>query len=142
MRMFSPARLWLAATAQATRDDRDLTIMIWVIALLSVAALGVAAFFFIRTYRLKKAAPPTPETPPEYDIETLREYYDLTPREGEVLSCMLADDDDMTIAKKLGITLTTVQGHIRRIYEKTDARSFRELVGACRMCEKPKTPPV
>ena len=27
MRMFSPARLWLAATAQATRDDRDLTII-------------------------------------------------------------------------------------------------------------------
>lgn len=141
MRMFPPACLWLAATVQETRDDRDLTIMIWVIALLSVAALGVAAFFFVRTYRLKKAAPPTPEAPPEYDIETLREYYDLTPREGEVLSRMLADDDDMTIAKKLGITLTTVQGHIRHIYEKTDARSFRELVGACRMCEKPKAPP-
>lgn len=141
MRMFPPACLWLAATVQETRADRDLTIMIWVIALLSVAALGVAAFFFVRTYRLKKAAPPTPETPREYDIETLREYYDLTPREGEVLSRMLADDDDMTIAKKLGITLTTVQGHIRHIYEKTDARSFRELVGACRMCEKPKAPP-
>lgn len=142
MRMFFPACLWLAAAAQETRDDRDLTIMIWVIALLSVAALGVAAFFLVRSYRQRKAAPAVPEPPPEYDIGTLREYYDLTPREGEVLACMLAGDDDMTIAGKLGITLTTVQGHIRRIYEKTDARSFRELIGACRMCEKPKTPPV
>ena len=142
MRICSPACLWLAAAAQKTRDDRDLTIMIWLIILLFVAAIGVAVFFLVRSYRQRKAATAVPETPPEYDIGTLREYYDLTPREGEVLACMLAGDDDMSIAGKLSITLTTVQGHIRRIYEKTNARSFRELIGACRMCEKPGTPPV
>lgn len=133
----------LSATAtEDVRNTRDLTIMICLIAVIALAALAAAVILLVRARRLKAAAPPPPEAPHAYDIATLREYYELTPREGDVLERMLCGDDDMTIAEKLGITLTTVHGHVRRIYEKTEAHSFRELVGACRMCEKPDTSPL
>lgn len=130
----------LETAAQEARNERDLTIMIWLVSVLAVAAAVAAAVLLIRRHRLRAAAA-AEEGPRTYDIPTLREYYQLTPREGDVLERMLAGDDDMGIAERLGISLSTVQGYIRHIYEKTDARSYRELVGACRMCEKPQDPP-
>ncbi len=130
----------LETAAQEARNERDLTIMIWLVSVLAVAA-AVAAVLLIRRHRRLRAAAAAEEAPRTYDIPTLREYYQLTPREGDVLERMLAGDDDMGIAGRLGISLSTVQGYIRHIYEKTDARSYRELVGACRMCEKPQDPP-
>lgn len=132
---------YVAATAtEQAKNDRDLVIMIWVLAAVALLSLVVTVVVTVRHRRLRRAAQPPPSPPPAYDIPTLRAYYDLTPREGDVLARMLAGDDDVVIAEKLGITLATVHGHVRRIYEKTDARSHRELVGACRMCEKPQTP--
>ncbi len=138
-KLFSTYRL-LETTAQDARNDRDFTLMIWLIVLLVVAAAATATVFLVRRYRRRAAEATKQEETPTYDIETLRAYYDLTPREGDVLGRMLAGDDDMAIAGQLGISLSTVQSYIRHIYEKTDARSFRELVGACRMCEKPEGP--
>ena len=129
----------METAARDVRNERDLAIMIWLVSVLAVAAAVTATVLLIRRHRLRAAAT-TPERPHTYDIPTLREYYELTPREGDVLERMLAGDDDMVIANRLGISLSTVQGHVRHIYEKTDARSYRELVGACRMCEKPETP--
>lgn len=138
-KLFSIYRL-LETTAQDARNDRDFALMIWLISLLVVAAAATATVFLVRRYRRRAAEATKQEETPTYDIETLRTYYDLTPREGDVLGRMLAGDDDMAIAGQLGISLSTVQSYIRHIYEKTDARSFRELVGACRMCEKPEGP--
>lgn len=138
MRCFMSDHLAATASEQA-KNDRDLVIMIWVLGAVALLSLVAVVVVLIRGHRHRAASTP-PSLPPTYDIQTLRAYYDLTPREGDVLARMLAGDDDIVIAEKLGITLTTVHGHVRHIYEKTDARSYRELVGACRMCEKPQTP--
>lgn len=139
MHGFIPKHVTATATEQA-KNDRDLIIMIWVLAAVALLSLVVTIVVLVKQRRKRRATPPAPSLPPAYDIPTLRAYYDLTPREGDVLTRMLAGDDDVVIAEKLGITLATVHGHVRRIYEKTDARSYRELVGACRMCEKPQAP--
>lgn len=138
----TPSRYLLETVEQELRNTRDLTIMIWLVVALALSALVVAVVLLVRSHRRKKAVPPPPEAHPDYDIKTLREFYELTPREGDVLRQMLAGADDMSIAELLGVTLATVQGHIRHIYEKTAARSYRELVSACRMCEIPGSPRV
>ena len=53
-----------------------------------------------------------------------------------MMGVMLKGKDDVVIAKDLGIAHATVQGHIRQIYRKSDAQSFRELMTICRMCIK------
>lgn len=120
----------------AGNSDRDLKILIWVLALTAVAGLAAGIVFAVLRHR-KNAAAPVPAAPiPEYDMSLLREYLGLTARETDVLEQMLKGKDDVVIAKDLGIAHATVQGHIRQIYRKSDARSFRELSTICRMCIK------
>ncbi|MDD6980556.1 MAG: LuxR C-terminal-related transcriptional regulator [Clostridia bacterium] len=120
----------------AGNNDRDLKILIWVLVLTAVAGLAVGIVFAVLRHR-RKAEAPVPAVPlPEYDMSLLREYLGLTARETEVLEQMLKGKDDVVIAKDLGIAHATVQGHIRQIYRKSDAQSFRELMTICRMCIK------
>jgi DNA-binding NarL/FixJ family response regulator len=53
---------------------------------------------------------------------------DLTPREGEVLQLLASGDLYKEIADTLGISITTVNAHIRRIYEKLHVRSRGQAV--------------
>ena len=120
----------------AGNNDRDLKILIWVLVLTAVAGLAAGIVFAVLRHR-RKAEAPVPAAPlPEYDMSLLREYLGLTARETDVLEQMLKGKDDVVIAKDLGIAHATVQGHIRQIYRKSDARSFRELSTICRMCIK------
>ena len=52
----------------------------------------------------------------------------LTPREREVLNCLVAGDANKTAAHKLGISARTVEIHRARVMEKMRARSLSELV--------------
>lgn len=120
----------------AGNSDRDLKILIWILVLTAVAGLAAGIVFAVLHHR-RKAETPVPVAPlPEYDMSLLREYLGLTARETEVLEQMLKGKDDVVIAQDLGIAHATVQGHIRQIYRKSDARSFRELSTICRMCIK------
>jgi len=52
----------------------------------------------------------------------------LTPKESEVLECMVAGDANKVAAGKLGISVRTVEIHRRHVFEKLRAKSLPELV--------------
>lgn len=52
----------------------------------------------------------------------------LTPREREVLNCLVAGDANKIAARKLGISARTVEIHRARVMEKMQARSLSGLV--------------
>lgn len=121
----------------SAKDDRDFLIMMVLLGVVAVAGLiALVVCLFLKRRRAAASSLPEIVVPPLYDIPTLREYFGLTAREADVLERMLDGEEDVVIAQRLGISLTTVQGHIRRIYEKTDARSLHELTGLCRICRK------
>jgi len=63
------------------------------------------------------------------ELARLRERLDaLTPREREVMSLVVAGLLNKQIAKRLGITETTVKLHRRHVMEKTGVDSVAELV--------------
>jgi len=53
---------------------------------------------------------------------------ELSPRELEILRCLACGDRSKEIAEKLGISLATVNTHIRHVYEKLHVRSRAEAV--------------
>jgi DNA-binding CsgD family transcriptional regulator len=52
---------------------------------------------------------------------------ELSPRERQLVQLILAGHPTATIAKRLGITVGTAKNHRRRIYEKLDITTEREL---------------
>jgi DNA-binding CsgD family transcriptional regulator len=59
----------------------------------------------------------------------LMSAYGLTDREQEVTRLVLRGDSTAQIAERLVVSPHTVQQHLKNIFEKTDVRSRRELVG-------------
>ena len=53
---------------------------------------------------------------------------DLTPREREVLQLLACGDLYKEIADHLGVSIPTVNSHVRRIYEKLHVRSRAQAV--------------
>lgn len=54
--------------------------------------------------------------------------YDLTPREKEVLGCIVDGLAYKMIADKLSISYETVRSHVKKIYEKLHVASLTEVV--------------
>ena len=54
--------------------------------------------------------------------------YNLTPREKEVLACIVEGLSYKMVADKLGISYFTVNAHIKKIYEKLHVHSLGEAV--------------
>ena len=52
----------------------------------------------------------------------------VSPREGEVARCVLAGLRDWQIAEKLGVSLSTIQTHMCRIYKRLAIHRRTELV--------------
>ena len=63
---------------------------------------------------------------------------DLTPREREVLHLLASGDLYKEIADTLGISITTVNAHIRRIYEKLHVRSRGQAVAKYARISQPR----
>ena len=58
----------------------------------------------------------------------LAERYGLSPREGEVMACLLRGRDVPHIRDELYISRNTINTHIRHIYEKAGIHSKQELI--------------
>jgi len=61
-------------------------------------------------------------------LQNAIERFGLTRRETSVLELIIAGEGTSTIARKLGIAVTTVLQHIKSISSKTDAHSRAEIV--------------
>ncbi|HEV7252728.1 MAG TPA: LuxR C-terminal-related transcriptional regulator [Mesorhizobium sp.] len=71
-----------------------------------------------------KAEGASPQSEPQIP-ETL--WPELSGREKQVVKMILAGHPTATVAKRLGITVGTAKNHRRRIYEKLDITTEREL---------------
>ncbi|MFF9478546.1 response regulator transcription factor [Streptomyces sp. NPDC014733] len=58
----------------------------------------------------------------------------LSPREGEILRRVIAGEPSKTIARRLGISLKTVDTHRARIRQKTSADTLGSLIGDMMRC--------
>lgn len=68
-----------------------------------------------------------------------RELLGLTPREGEVLSAVIAGRSNQEAADDLGLSVRTVQKHLERAFRKLGVRSRTEA--AARLLAGPPDPP-
>ena len=62
------------------------------------------------------------------DLECRRKLDTLTPRETDVLRCVVAGQQNKAIAHNLGISQKTVELHRSRVMDKTGSRSVSQLV--------------
>ena len=69
-----------------------------------------------------------PTAASDREMLELSEAYGLTPAEGRVLAGLLDGRDPGSIAEALGIAVSTVRTHIKRLYEKTGTSRQTELV--------------
>ncbi|MDR0502598.1 MAG: response regulator transcription factor [Treponema sp.] len=66
---------------------------------------------------------------PKYQIQTpKRAWQMLTSRENEIVSLIKQSLSSRQIAKRLGISIRTVENHLAHIYEKTETCSREELL--------------
>ncbi|MGE4063218.1 MAG: response regulator transcription factor [Rhodospirillaceae bacterium] len=74
---------------------------------------------------LKRKAPVSAAKP---SAEALERLTSLTPREREVLDCLIIGKLNKITAHELGMSIRTVETHRARIMQKMQARSLSELV--------------
>jgi DNA-binding NarL/FixJ family response regulator len=65
---------------------------------------------------------------PQYILPEQVPDYNLTPREKEVLACIVEGLSYKMIADKLFISYETVRSHMKKIYEKLHVASLTEVV--------------
>ena len=56
--------------------------------------------------------------------------YKLTAREAQIASCVLRGLSTREIAQELGVAASTVQEHLKAVFDKVGVRSRRELTAA------------
>ncbi|MCL2070584.1 MAG: response regulator transcription factor [Treponema sp.] len=64
----------------------------------------------------------------KYRIKSPDRWPNLTPRENEIVSLIRRSMDNQQIARRLGLSIRTVENHLVRIYSKTGVSSRRELL--------------
>jgi DNA-binding CsgD family transcriptional regulator len=69
-----------------------------------------------------------PDAPPEIDREALADSYRLSPREAEIATLLATGVAPETIAEHLSLTVGTVRFYLKRVFEKTGARSQAAVV--------------
>ncbi len=69
-----------------------------------------------------------PECPPAIDVETLRDWYSLTPAEARVAALLAGGLSVKDIVERLGIGANTARTHLKSIFAKTETRRQAELI--------------
>ena len=81
---------------------------------------------------------PAPKVPPGSDGDGffsdkawagIAKKLGLSPREADIARCLPAGLGDRQIARKLDVSLNTIQGHMKRLYGKLAIHSRAEVVG-------------
>jgi DNA-binding NarL/FixJ family response regulator len=67
---------------------------------------------------------------PEGRLEAMARRYNLSPRQGEVLSRLIRGASNKVIAAELGCSVRTVELHVTQLLNRTDTHSRSELVAA------------
>ncbi|MBQ3405446.1 MAG: response regulator transcription factor [Oscillospiraceae bacterium] len=81
---------------------------------------GDFTLFAAEAVEVLPAPEPTPSLSPEETLAKIRERYDLTPREAEVLrELVLTEDKQTVISERLNIQVKTLQDYVTRLYRKT-----------------------
>lgn len=70
--------------------------------------------------------------------ELLERYQSLTPRQREIMTLVTSGLSNKEVARKIGISTRTAEGHRFRIMEKMHARSLWELVEMEQVCRTVK----
>ena len=73
-----------------------------------------------------------PNAPPTIDAEALADIYRLAPREAEIASLLASGANIETIATDLSLAVGTVRFNLKRVFEKTGARSQAAVVALVR----------
>lgn len=73
-----------------------------------------------------------PDALPIIDSEALAESYRLTPREAEIAALLAAGANVETIAARLSLAVGTVRFNLKRVFEKTGARTQAAVVALAR----------
>jgi DNA-binding CsgD family transcriptional regulator/PAS domain-containing protein len=73
-----------------------------------------------------------PDAPPDIDREALADSYRLTPREAEIATLLAAGANIEVIAARLSLAVGTVRFNLKRVFEKTGARSQAAVVALAR----------
>ena len=60
--------------------------------------------------------------------ELMQRFELLTPKERDVLDLVVAGDPNKVIARKLGVSIRTIENHRHKIFQKLEADSVAELV--------------
>jgi len=59
---------------------------------------------------------------------SVRETLSLSPRQAQVVACLLQAKGDKQIARDIGISVPTVRTHLDRLFQKLDVEDRMELV--------------
>jgi DNA-binding CsgD family transcriptional regulator len=73
-----------------------------------------------------------PDASPVIDSEALADSYRLTPREAEIAALLAAGANIEMIAARLSLAVGTVRFNLKRVFEKTGARSQAAVVALAR----------
>lgn len=73
-----------------------------------------------------------PDAQPDIDSEALADSYRLTPREAEITTLLAAGANIEMIAARLSLAVGTVRFNLKRVFEKTGARSQAAVVALAR----------
>lgn len=129
------------------------------VAIVSLLLLLCAQAVFLQLYGMRDTSEPQPAslgkpldhllglstmlTPAEVrdaavhqQIDEIRERYQLSDREAEVLALYAQGETQNKIAETLGITINTAHAHIKHIYSKCDLHSRQELLDFVRDYER------
>jgi DNA-binding CsgD family transcriptional regulator len=102
--------------------------------LISLGIMGLVLLYFFYLRRKSPEDVPSGEhidTSLQDKIDDMAGKYDLTPRERDVLSLLMAKPDAQVsrLAEELGISRTMMYRYLNKLYEKTKTGNKDELTG-------------
>ena len=110
---------------------------LWFFALTSFLAFGVnvPGFFVLRTWLRRWKGRVQDYRFPE-NLSRLKDKYNLSPREQEIISLVLYGNSNREIAHQVYISLETVKKHIYNVYKKIGAKNRLQLMNILLQEEK------